>query len=284
MAADTDPREGAAIAVAALEQLVGAGAQVLITTHLEELKALGLTDPRFASASVGFDVTRLAPTYHLALGAAGASSAIEIARRVGMPEALCLRAREILGGGSSAIAQALEKLEREQAGLAAARAEAQEARAKSGEGEDAVRARAARAQGARAGHPRRGARSVDRGSRAAAARGGAADRRAASGAQHGPGGARRAGAQAARGGRARPRRDGAGRDRGRRGARRARGRRAASGRERAGQGCARGAEAGPRRERQARAARQRRAKSSSCLGIRRWCRWARCASRSGSTS
>jgi DNA mismatch repair protein MutS2 len=128
MAADTDPREGAAIAVAALEQLVEAGAQVLITTHLEELKALGLTDPRFASASVGFDVNKLAPTYQLALGAAGASSAIEIARRVGMPESLCLRARAILGGGSSAIATALEKLEREQSDLMAARKAADEAR------------------------------------------------------------------------------------------------------------------------------------------------------------
>ena len=68
IAADTDPREGAAIAVAALEKLVAAGAQVLITTHLEELKALALADPRFAPASVGFDVERLAPTYRLRLG------------------------------------------------------------------------------------------------------------------------------------------------------------------------------------------------------------------------
>src|SRR5438067_865377 len=51
IAADTDPREGAAIAVAALEKLVDAGAQVLITTHLEELKALaraGLGEARTA--------------------------------------------------------------------------------------------------------------------------------------------------------------------------------------------------------------------------------------------
>jgi DNA mismatch repair protein MutS2 len=113
MAADTDPREGAAIAVAALEHLVAAGAQVLITTHLEELKALGLSDPRFSSASVGFDLNKLAPTYRLALGEAGASSAIEIARRVGLPAAVCERARVVLGGGTSAVSQAVEKLERE---------------------------------------------------------------------------------------------------------------------------------------------------------------------------
>jgi DNA mismatch repair protein MutS2 len=125
IAADTDPREGAAIAVAALEKLVQAGAQVLITTHLEELKALALADPRFASASVGFDVEKLAPTYRLRLGEVGRSSAIEIAARVGIPQDVCARAREILGGGSSALSQALERLDQERALAARARAEAE---------------------------------------------------------------------------------------------------------------------------------------------------------------
>src|SRR5438067_886969 len=128
IAADTDPRERAAIAVASLEKLVAAGAEVLITTHLEELKALALADPRFAPASVGFDVERLAPTYRLRLGEVGASSAIEIARRVGLSEDVCVRAREILGGGSSAVSQAVELLERERAEGERARAELAAAR------------------------------------------------------------------------------------------------------------------------------------------------------------
>src|SRR5205823_7261100 len=113
IAADTDPREGAAIAIAALEKLVSVGAQVLITTHLEELKALALADPRFAPASVGFDLARLAPTYELRLGEVGASSAIEIARRVGLPEDVCIRARELPGRGTSVVSLALEPLGRE---------------------------------------------------------------------------------------------------------------------------------------------------------------------------
>src|SRR5213082_3295477 len=129
IAADTDPREGAAIAIAALEKLVSAGAQVLITTHLEELKALALSDDRFASASVGFDVDKLAPTYRLHLGEVGRSSAIEIAARVGLPADVCARARELLGGESSALAGALERLDAERARLAEARAEAEELRA-----------------------------------------------------------------------------------------------------------------------------------------------------------
>jgi len=129
IAADTDPREGAAIAVAALEKLVAAGAQVLITTHLEELKALALADPRFAPASVGFDVDQLAPTYRLRMGEVGASSAIEIARRVGLPEDVCARARQILGSGASAVSQAVERMERERAEAARERAELATARA-----------------------------------------------------------------------------------------------------------------------------------------------------------
>src|SRR5438128_6789457 len=115
IAADTDPREGAAIAIAALEKLVAAGAHVLITTHLEELKALALADERFAPASVGFDVERFAPTYVLKLGEVGASSAIDIARRVGLPEDVCSRARQILGSGVSAVSQAVASLEKERA-------------------------------------------------------------------------------------------------------------------------------------------------------------------------
>jgi len=128
IAADTDPREGAALAVAALEKLVSAGVQVLITTHLEELKALGLSDPRFASASVGFDLQRLAPTYRLQMGEVGRSSAIEIAARVGIPNDVCSRARELLGGGGSALSAAVERLDAERAALAAARAEAERLR------------------------------------------------------------------------------------------------------------------------------------------------------------
>src|SRR5919109_1702214 len=124
IAADTDPREGAALAVAALEKLVAAGSQVLITTHLEVLKALALADERFAPASVGFDLERLAPTYRLQMGEVGRSSAIEIAGRVGLPAEVCSRARELLGGGSSALSAALERLDAQRAALAAAYAEA----------------------------------------------------------------------------------------------------------------------------------------------------------------
>ena len=110
IAADTDPREGAALASAILEEFLDRGATVLVTTHLDELKALALSDPRFANARVGFDPERLAPTFQLHLGSPGSSSAIEVARRVGLPEPVLERARAALSGRGGALGEALRTL------------------------------------------------------------------------------------------------------------------------------------------------------------------------------
>ncbi len=148
IAADTDPREGAALAAAILEALVEKSAAVLVTTHLDELKALALTDPRYANDRVGFDAERLQPTYQLHLGTPGSSSAIEVAARVGLPSAVVERARAALGGQGGALGQALRALDEERARLAAERraAEAAHERARGAE----ERARAAEEEARRA--------------------------------------------------------------------------------------------------------------------------------------
>ncbi|AGC45068.1 MutS2 family protein [Myxococcus stipitatus DSM 14675] len=113
IAADTDPREGAAIAIAVLEDLLAKGAVALVTTHLEELKALAHMDPRFLNARVGFDSKRMAPTYRLQMGAAGQSSAIEVAARVGLPQRVCERARTLTMNAGGPLSQALAAAEEE---------------------------------------------------------------------------------------------------------------------------------------------------------------------------
>ncbi len=125
IAADTDPREGAAIAIAVLEDLLSRGALVLVTTHLEELKALAHLDKRFVNARVGFDSRKMAPTFRLQLGQAGASSAIEVARRVGLPEALCARAADLAQNAGGALSKALAAAQDEQRKLWDARDEAE---------------------------------------------------------------------------------------------------------------------------------------------------------------
>jgi DNA mismatch repair protein MutS2 len=128
IAADTDPREGAALAAAILEALVLRGAAVLVTTHLDELKAIALRDERFANARVGFDAERLQPTYQLHLGTPGSSSAIEVAARVGLPAEVVERARAALHGTGGALGEALRTLDDERGRLAAERRRLEEAR------------------------------------------------------------------------------------------------------------------------------------------------------------
>jgi len=135
IAADTDPREGAALAIAVLEELIGRGVRVLVTTHLEELKALTHVDPRFLNARVGFDSKRMAPTYKLQLGAAGTSSALDLASRMGLAPHVVDRARDLARSSGGPLAQALaaaeeerravsEELERARAATSAAEASA----------------------------------------------------------------------------------------------------------------------------------------------------------------
>jgi DNA mismatch repair protein MutS2 len=132
IAADTDPKEGAAIATAVLESLLDKGVVVLVTTHLEELKALAHVDQRFVNARVGFDAKRMAPTYRLQLGLAGSSSAIDIARRVGLADDICARAVDLATNAGGALSKAITATEGERRKLEALRdaAEADAANAK----------------------------------------------------------------------------------------------------------------------------------------------------------
>ena len=97
IAVGTDPEQGAALAQAVLEALAERGVTAIVTTHYERLKALGATDARFANASVGFDLARLEPTFKLHLGAPGSSSALAVARRMGIDDGVVERARALMG-------------------------------------------------------------------------------------------------------------------------------------------------------------------------------------------
>lgn len=93
----TDPIEGAALGRALLEHLLARGTRVLATTHLGPLKAFAATTNGAAVASVEVD-ERGRPLYKLAIGKAGESSALAVARRVGIPESIVARAEAIVHG------------------------------------------------------------------------------------------------------------------------------------------------------------------------------------------
>jgi DNA mismatch repair protein MutS2 len=109
----TDPQQGAALATALLEQFASSQAFVAITTHYEQLKALAYQDDRFINASVGFDLQRLSPTYRLYIGTPGSSSAIDIAKRLGLSEDLCLRAEQMLSPSDNRFDRIISQMEQQ---------------------------------------------------------------------------------------------------------------------------------------------------------------------------
>lgn len=110
IAVGTDPEQGAALAQALLEAMAQARSTVLITTHYDRLKALGANSAPFANASVGYDLQRLQPTYRLHLGIPGASSALPVAERLGLPAAIIGRAKGLMVAGQSGVEQLMQAL------------------------------------------------------------------------------------------------------------------------------------------------------------------------------
>lgn len=96
MGTGTAPEEGAALAVALLEEFRARKALTLATTHHDRLKAYASTTPGIVNAAMEFDEENLRPTYRLLVGVPGTSSGIEIARRLGLPERVVLHARASL--------------------------------------------------------------------------------------------------------------------------------------------------------------------------------------------
>lgn len=107
----TDPQEGAALAIAILDEVHGTGARVMATTHYPELKAYGYNRPGVANASVEFDIDTLSPTYRLLIGVPGRSNAFEISKRLGLHEHIIGRAKKFTGTDRGEVDSMIASLE-----------------------------------------------------------------------------------------------------------------------------------------------------------------------------
>jgi len=96
MGTGTAPEEGAALAVALLDEFHKKNCIVLATTHHDRLKTYASTTPGVINAAVEFDDVNLRPTYRLMVGVPGGSSGIAIARRLGLAESIIEQAQSLL--------------------------------------------------------------------------------------------------------------------------------------------------------------------------------------------
>jgi len=112
MGTGTAPEEGAALAVALLDEFRAKKCIVLATTHHDRLKAYASTTPGVVNAAVEFDDVNLRPTYRLMVGVPGGSSGIAIAQRLGLAGSIIERARALLTPESREAADLIAYLHR----------------------------------------------------------------------------------------------------------------------------------------------------------------------------
>ena len=93
----TEPGIGGAIAESVLRRFVDRGTFGVITTHYQNLKHFADDTPTVVNGAMLYDRHRMEALYQLQIGNPGSSFAVEIARKIGIPEDVISDATELVG-------------------------------------------------------------------------------------------------------------------------------------------------------------------------------------------
>lgn len=114
----TEPAAGGAIAEAILSEMDSRGVYGVITTHYTNLKLYASgTDTGVINGAMQFDVKNIAPLFKLEMGLPGNSFAFELARKMGLPEAIIKDAENRAGEEFVGIERNLRKIARNRKAL-----------------------------------------------------------------------------------------------------------------------------------------------------------------------
>lgn len=92
----TEPNEGAALAIAILEEMYKKGCITVATTHYGEIKNFSREHPDFENAAMEFKKDTLEPLYKLHIGKTGDSNALYISKKMGIPDSIIEKTRKYI--------------------------------------------------------------------------------------------------------------------------------------------------------------------------------------------
>ena len=112
---NTEPQEASALAMGIMDAFVEKGCRIVVTTHLNLIKAYGYMKNFAINVATSFDSRNMKPLYQLVYGTAGYSNAINVAKNIEVPQAIIEKSYTYLNEQEFMLNDLITSLENEKA-------------------------------------------------------------------------------------------------------------------------------------------------------------------------